>query len=103
MRRLVEVMTYDSKFADGELAERRSESARKTQVHLDNFNAGRASRPRRHLTSDEVDLGLPRRLGSALGQLTVGELRVVGHHLDEPAHRLGRGVAVGGEEHLHAF
>jgi len=48
MRRLVEVMTYDSKFADGELAERRSESARKTQVHLETSRR-RASRPRRHL------------------------------------------------------
>jgi 2-hydroxy-6-oxonona-2,4-dienedioate hydrolase len=53
MRRLVEVMTYDSKFADGELAERRSESARKTQVHLDNFNAGAPRGPGDIFTSDE--------------------------------------------------
>ena len=46
MRRLVEIMTYDhARYSGNGLAESRSESARRHQEHLDNFNEGAAFGP----------------------------------------------------------
>lgn len=52
MRKLVDIMTFDSEFATDELVNQRSANARARQDHLDNFKAG-IGKPRRGVATDE--------------------------------------------------
>jgi 2-hydroxy-6-oxonona-2,4-dienedioate hydrolase len=53
MKKLVSIMTYDQKFTEGDLAEKRAAAARATQFHLDNYNEGQPFGPGDIFTSDE--------------------------------------------------
>jgi len=53
MRKLISIMTFDPKFTEGDLAEKRAAAARSTQVHLDNYNEGQPFGPGDIFTSDE--------------------------------------------------
>lgn len=53
MKKLVSIMTYDQKFTEGDLAEKRAAAARATQIHLDNYNEGQPFGPGDIFTSDE--------------------------------------------------
>ena len=53
MRKLVSVMTYDQRYAESDLAEKRAEAARATQIHLDNYNEGQPYGPGDIFTTDE--------------------------------------------------
>ncbi len=51
---MVSIMTYDQKFTEGDLAEKRAAAARATQIHLDNYNEGQPFGPGDIFTSDEA-------------------------------------------------
>ena len=53
MNKLVSIMTFDKKFTEGDLAEKRADAARAHQNHLDNYNEGQPFGPGDIFTSDE--------------------------------------------------
>jgi 2-hydroxy-6-oxonona-2,4-dienedioate hydrolase len=59
MKKLVSIMTYDQKFTEGDLAEKRADAARATQIHLDNYNEGQPFGPGDIFTTDEELISLP--------------------------------------------